>query len=90
MNKAQLIDAVAVAADLPKTVATRALDAVLETITQALVSGDSVALVGFGTFGVKERAARVGRNPKTGEKIDIQAARVAHFKVGKELKDAVK
>jgi DNA-binding protein HU-beta len=90
VNKAQLIDAVAVAADLPKTVATRALDAVLETITQALVSGDSVALVGFGTFGVKERAARVGRNPKTGEKIDIQAARVAHFKVGKELKDAVK
>jgi DNA-binding protein HU-beta len=90
VNKAQLIDAVAVAADLPKTVATRALDAVLETITQALVSGDSVALVGFGTFGVKERAARVGRNPKTGEKINIQAARVAHFKVGKELKDAVK
>ncbi len=89
MNKAQLIDAVAVAADLPKTVASRALDAVLDSISKSLSEGDSVALIGFGTFTVKERAARVGRNPKTGAEIQIKAAKVPSFKAGKALKDAV-
>ena len=89
MNKAQLIDAVAVAADLPKTVASRALDAVLDSISKSLSEGDSVALIGFGTFTVKERAARVGRNPKTGAEIQIKAAKVPNFKAGKALKDAV-
>ncbi len=89
MNKAELIDAVAVAVDLPKTVATRALDAVLESITQALVSGNDVAVTGFGTFTIKDRAARVGRNPKTGEEIQIKASRAVGFKAGKALKEAV-
>lgn len=89
MNKAQLIDAVAVAADLPKTVAGRALDSVLECISKALAEGDMVALMGFGTFSVKERAARAGRNPKTGAEIHIKAAKVPTFKAGKALKDAV-
>ena len=89
VNKAQLIDAVAVAADLPKTVASRALDAVLDSISAALASGDSVALIGFGTFAVKDRAARIGRNPKTGAEIQIKAAKVPNFKAGKALKDAV-
>lgn len=89
MNKAQLIDAVAVAADLPKTVATRAVDAFLDTVSKALSEGDTVALIGFGTFAVKERAARVGRNPKTGAEIHIKAAKVPNFKAGKALKDAV-
>lgn len=89
MNKAQLIDAVAVAADLPKTVASRALDAVLDSISKALADGDTVALIGFGTFSVKERAARVGRNPKTGAEIHIKAAKVPNFKAGKTLKDVV-
>jgi len=89
VNKAQLIDAVAVAADLPKTVATRAVDAFLDTVSKALSEGDTVALIGFGTFAVKERAARVGRNPKTGAEIHIKAAKVPNFKAGKALKDAV-
>lgn len=89
VNKAQLIDAVAVAADLPKTVASRALDAVLDSISDSLKSGDTVALIGFGTFSVKDRAARVGRNPKTGAEIQIKAAKVPNFKAGKALKDAV-
>lgn len=89
MNKAQLIDAVADAADLPKNVATKALDAVLDNITKALADGDMVALMGFGTFVVKQRAARTGRNPKTGDPITIKAARVPNFKAGKALKDAV-
>lgn len=90
MNKAQLIDAVAVVADLPKTVAGKALDAVLDCISESLVAGDMVALMGFGTFSVKERPARKGRNPKTGENIHIEASRVAAFKAGKSLKDSVK
>lgn len=89
MNKAQLIDAIADAADLPKTVASKALDAVLETISKSLSAGDMVALMGFGTFSVKERAARIGRNPKTGAEIQIKAAKVPTFKAGKALKDAV-
>lgn len=89
MNKAQLIDAIAEAADLPKTVASKALDAVLDCISKSLAEGDIVALMGFGTFSVKERAARTGRNPKTGAEIHIKAARVPNFKAGKGLKDVV-
>ncbi len=89
VNKAQLIDSIAEAADLPKTVAGKALDAVLECISKSLASGDIVALMGFGTFSVKDRAARLGRNPKTGAEIHIKAAKVPNFKAGKALKDAV-
>ncbi|MGD8514232.1 MAG: HU family DNA-binding protein [Granulosicoccaceae bacterium] len=89
MNKAELIDAVAAAADLSKASATRALDAALDSITDALKSGDQVTLVGFGTFSVKARAARQGRNPRTGETIQIAASNVPGFKAGKALKDAV-
>jgi len=89
VNKTELIDAIAAAADLPKASAGRALDAVVDSITGALKSGDSVALVGFGTFNVKERAARTGRNPQTGAEIQIKAATVPSFKAGKALKDAV-
>ena len=87
MNKSELIDAVAVSADLPKASATRAVESMLETIAAALKAGDSVALVGFGTFVVKARAARTGRNPKTGESINIAASKVPAFKPGKALKD---
>lgn len=89
MNKAQLIDAVASTADLPKTVASRALDAVLDSITKSLAEGDVVSLIGFGTFAVKTRAARIGRNPKTGAEIQIDEAKVPSFKAGKALKEAV-
>lgn len=89
MNKSELIEKVAASADLPKAAAGRALDAVIESITEALQEGDSVVLVGFGTFAVKERAARTGRNPQTGEEIQIAAAKVPGFKAGKALKDAV-
>jgi DNA-binding protein HU-beta len=89
VNKAELIDAVAESTDLPKASATRAVDAVLETITGVLQSGNSVSLVGFGAFTVKARAARVGRNPQTGAAINIAAAKVPGFKAGKALKDSV-
>ncbi len=89
MNKSELIDAIAAAADLPKASAGRALDAVVDSITGALKKGDQVALVGFGTFAVKHRAARAGRNPQTGETIQIKAANVPGFKAGKALKEAV-
>ncbi|MCP5201357.1 MAG: HU family DNA-binding protein [Gammaproteobacteria bacterium] len=89
MNKADLIDAVADAADLSKAAATRAVDAMLDGITTALKKGDQVSVVGFGTFTVRDRAARTGRNPKTGEAIQIAASRVPGFKPGKALKDAV-
>jgi len=89
VNKSELIDAVAAATDLPKASAERALGAVLDSVTDALVKGDQVVLVGFGTFSVKDRAARTGRNPKTGEEIQIAAAKVPSFKAGKALKDAV-
>lgn len=89
MNKAELIDSVAEAADLSKASAARALDAALETITAALTSGDQVTLVGFGTFSVRPRAARTGRNPRTGEAIEIKASNNPAFKAGKALKDAV-
>ncbi len=89
MNKSELIDAIAAAADLPKASAGRALDAVIDGITDSLKKGDPVALVGFGTFAVKQRAARAGRNPQTGATIQIAAANVPGFKAGKALKDAV-
>ena len=89
MNKGELIDAVAASADLSRADATRAVDAVLDTVTGALSGGDSVSLVGFGTFSVKQRAARTGRNPRTGEAIQIAASKVPGFKAGKALKDAV-
>lgn len=89
MNKSELIEAVAQSADISKAAAGRAVDGVLQTITQALQEGDQVTLVGFGTFLVRERAARTGRNPRTGEAIQIQASKVPSFKAGKALKDAV-
>lgn len=89
MNKAELIDAIAASADLSKASAGRALDAVTDAITEALKDGDTVSLVGFGTFQVKERSARTGRNPQTGKTIQIAAAKVPGFKAGKGLKDAV-
>ena len=90
MNKAELIDAVATNADLSKAAAGRALDAALEAITKALKKKDTVTLVGFGTFSVRKRSARIGRNPKTGEEIKIKASKVPGFKAGKALKDAIK
>ncbi len=89
MNKSELIDAIAASADISKADAGRALDATLEAVTGALKKGDSVSLVGFGTFAVKERAAREGRNPQTGQTIQIAAAKVPGFQAGKALKDAV-
>ena len=80
MNKTELIEAIAASADIPKAAAGRALDAVVDSITGALKNGDSVVLVGFGTFSVKERAARTGRNPQTGAEIKIAAAKVPGFK----------
>ncbi len=89
MNKTELIDAVADAAGLSKADATRALDAVLDAITGSLKKGDQVSLVGFGSFLVRHRNARTGRNPQTGAEIKIAAANVPAFKPGKALKDAV-
>lgn len=89
MNKAELIDAVATSANLTKTDAGDAVDAIFDSISKALAGGDSVSLVGFGTFSVSDRAARSGRNPRTGETISIAATRVPKFKAGKGLKDAV-
>lgn len=89
MNKSELIDAVAASSDISKAAAGRAIDAVVESVTDALKRGEQVTLIGFGTFSVKERSARTGRNPQTGETIDIAAAKVPGFKAGKALKDAV-
>lgn len=89
MNKAELIESIANAADLSKASAGRALDATIESITKALKKGDTVTLVGFGTFSVRKRAARMGRNPRTGEEIKIKASKVPGFKSGKALKDAI-
>jgi DNA-binding protein HU-beta len=89
VNKSDLIDAIASAADINKSDAGRALDAVVDSITETLKRGDQVSLVGFGTFSVKHRAARDGRNPQTGETIKIKASNVPGFKAGKALKDAV-
>ncbi|RDI39088.1 HU family DNA-binding protein [Aquicella lusitana] len=90
MNRAELIDLIAEKAELTKSSASRALDALLEGVTISLQKGDPVVIVNFGTFTVKQRAAREGRNPSTGEKIKINAAKVVGFKAGKALKEAVK
>ena len=89
MNKEQLIDVIADGTGLSKAVAEKMLDVTLETITNTLKQGDTVTIVGFGTFKVSARAARSGRNPRTGETIDIQAAKVPKFSAGKALKDAI-
>ena len=89
MNKSELIDAIAASADISKAAAGRALDAMTESVTTALKGGDQVTLIGFGTFSVKDRAARTGRNPQTGAEIQIKAAKVPSFKAGKALKDSV-
>ena len=86
MNKSQLVDQIALSADISKTKAEKALKAVMESVSHALSNGNEVALVGFGTFRVNERAERKGRNPKTGEEITIAAAKVPTFKGGTKLK----
>ncbi len=89
MNKSELIDAIAASSGLTKADAGRALDGFISAVTGALSKGDSVTLVGFGTYSVKERAERIGRNPQTGNEIKISAAKIPNFKAGKTLKDAV-
>jgi len=89
MNKKELIQAIAIKADITNAEAGRALDATLKSIQYALSDGDNVTLIGFGTFEVRERAARTGRNPKTGESIQIKASKNPAFKAGKALKEAV-
>ncbi|MFM2478444.1 HU family DNA-binding protein [Celerinatantimonas sp. MCCC 1A17872] len=89
MNKAQLVDKIASGADMSKAAAGRVLDSMLEVISESLKEGDSISIIGFGTFQTRERAARSGRNPQTGQEIEIPAARVPAFKAGKLLKDSV-
>ena len=89
MNKSELINAIAERANLSKADAGRSLDALIKTIETTLKAGDSIALVGFGTFAVKDRAERTGRNPQTGQEITIAASRIPSFTPGKGLKDAV-
>ncbi|WP_424684776.1 HU family DNA-binding protein [Enterococcus sp.] len=90
MNKAELISAVAEKSGLTKKDATAVLVAIIDTVETTLKNGDSVQIMGFGTFEVRERAARKGRNPQTGEEIQIKASKTPAFKPGKQLKDAVK
>jgi DNA-binding protein HU-beta len=89
VNKTELIDYIASNADIPKAVAARALESTISAVKLTLKKGDSVSLVGFGTFAVGKRAARVGRNPRTGASIKIKAAKVPKFRPGKALKDAI-
>ncbi len=89
MNKAELISSIAEKTELTKKDAEKAVNAMLESISEALASGDKVQLVGFGTFETRDRAERQGRNPQTGEKITISATKVPVFKAGKALKDSV-
>lgn len=89
MNKTDLIDAIAESADISKAAAARALDGFVDAVTNALKNGDQVSLVGFGSFTVRERAARTGRNPQTGATINIKASKNPAFKAGKALKEAV-
>jgi len=89
MNKAEFIDGVADSAELTRAEAARAVDAMVSTISRALKKGDTITLVGFGTFSVRKRAARTGRNPRTGDSIKIKASKNPAFKAGKALKDAV-
>ena len=88
MNKANLIDSIAEQTDLTKKQAADALDALTSTITDTLSHGEDVSLIGFGTFKISERAARTGRNPRTGEAIQIRASKIPSFKAGKALKEA--
>ena len=88
MNKTELIDSIATQADISMAAAGRALDAAVETIKAALKAGDTVNLIGFGTFYVGERAARTGRNPRTGKTLEIKAAKSPKFRAGKGLKDS--
>ena len=90
MNKTELVDAVATQAELSKQDAKKAVEALFETISNTLAKEEKIQLIGFGTFEVRERSARKGRNPQTGEEIDIAASKVPAFKAGKELKEAVK
>ena len=90
MNKSELIDAIAAKANLSKKDAKAALEATLEAVSESLKAGDAVQLIGFGTFKVNERAARTGRNPRTGEEIQIAEAKIPAFVAGKALKDLVK
>ncbi len=90
MNKSELIDAISDSSGLTKADAGRALDGFTSAVTSALTRGDSVTLVGFGTFAIKERAERIGRNPQTGREITIKAAKTVRFKAGKTLTDTVK
>ncbi len=89
MNKSELIDAIADSADVSKAAAGRALEATIDAVKKAMKKGDMVTLVGFGTFYVGKRAARTGRNPRTGAAIKIKAAKVPKFRAGKGLKDAI-
>ncbi len=89
MNKQDLVDKIAAGADISKAAAGRALESFIQAVTDELKNGEQVALVGFGTFSVRDRAARAGRNPQTGATIQIAAAKVPSFKAGKALKDAV-
>lgn len=89
MNKSELIDAIAESADISKAAAGRALDGFVGSVTDTLKNGGQVSLIGFGTFSVKDRAARTGRNPQTGQTIEIAASKIPGFKAGKALKDAV-
>jgi DNA-binding protein HU-beta len=90
MNKAELVNAVAAQAELTKKDTTKAVDVLFETITNTLAKEEKIQLIGFGTFEVRDRAARTGRNPQTGEEIQISASKIPAFKPGKELKEAVK
>ncbi|WP_026671815.1 HU family DNA-binding protein [Alkalihalobacterium bogoriense] len=90
MNKTELVNAVAEHSEMTKKDATTAVNSVFEVITETLAKGESIQLIGFGNFEVRERAARKGRNPQTGEEIDIAASKTPAFKPGKALKDAVK
>ncbi|AZK47168.1 MULTISPECIES: HU family DNA-binding protein [Paenibacillus] len=90
MNKSDLVNQVAESTELSKKDATKAVDAVFEAISTALQNGDKVQLVGFGNFEVRERSARKGRNPQTGEEIEIPASKIPAFKPGKALKDGIK
>lgn len=89
MNKSDLVEKMAEAADISKSAAARALDGLTDAVAVALKNGESVSVIGFGTFTVKERAARTGRNPQTGASIEIAASKTPAFKAGKALKDAV-
>jgi DNA-binding protein HU-beta len=90
MNKTELVKVVSAQAELTQKDASKAVDALFNTISSTLAEGEKIQLIGFGTFEVRERSARKGRNPQTGEEIDIAASKVPAFKPGKELKEAVK